>query len=534
MIKFGLPIIIFLISFNSTLAQIKSDTISTKKLKVSNIKTLKKIIVSSERNAISIKSRRKSLFKGESTTLPYNISTTSQLKGLKVDDSAKKVIYVTAFGAKGDGVTNDFVSIRRALESLPNNCTLKFPSGDFFIGGQEGLKVEGLNIRQSNIKITGSKQTRIIQNPYSNFGLSINAVNGGTKNYDENAKRLTIENITFVASTTVNGFSEFQYLLNINAATDVVVQNCKFIGFRGDGIYIGSSNIAGVERHNKNIVIRDCYFDGVNNDNRNAISVIDVDGLLITNNYFVNCTRSNMPGAIDIEPNTDAWATVKNITIENNFFSHVGGNVGVISLSTNSEMTKAMQNIQIDGNYIDSSFGSGAGISLITGKAPTEVSEPNHITISRNTIASSSTPLNIFGCKNVVIDNNYISQSISPIHIGFHSSLLPNTACMDISLKNNTLTKLGAKIRSGISFFNVDKLNIEGNRFIDIYGYAMSFDAGASRDVQLIKNKITSPSFLTTYAVVKESAHVFNPATNVCRKNDFGKFPSQFPCSELK
>jgi len=93
----------------------------------------------------------------------------------------------------------------------------------------------------------------------------------------------TIRNIQFRGTVEVDGFAEHYHLLNVNAATNVAISSA----IRPDGEEMPLHRIKqfpGTERHNKQFVIEESVFDGINNDNRNAISVIDGEGIEIKKN----------------------------------------------------------------------------------------------------------------------------------------------------------------------------------------------------------------------------------------------------------
>jgi len=96
-----------------------------------------------------------------------------------------------------------------------------------------------------------------------------------------------IHDLQFLGRVATEAFSQFVHLVSLNNVKDAVVERCFFNGFKGDGLYIGSG-ILGNELHNRNVIIRDCFFDGVINDNRNGISVVDINGILITGTSFRN------------------------------------------------------------------------------------------------------------------------------------------------------------------------------------------------------------------------------------------------------
>lgn len=88
------------------------------------------------------------------------------------------------------------------------------------------------------------------------------------------------------------------------------VQNVKVLGLRieqagGDGIYVGRAGVyddrdARESEHCANITIRDVVCD---NNHRQGISVISVDGLLIENSVLSNTQGTPPAAGIDFEPN---------------------------------------------------------------------------------------------------------------------------------------------------------------------------------------------------------------------------------------
>src|SRR6185369_3275835 len=96
-------------------------------------------------------------------------------------------------------------------------------------------------------------------------------------------------------------------------------------------------------------------FDGVNFNNRNAITVCDATDLFIEGCYFANCTASGMPGAIDIEPNAVLYSRLRNLNIIRNVFENVGGDAGVIGYfhqTAQASLVTPVQNMTIEGNTI--------------------------------------------------------------------------------------------------------------------------------------------------------------------------------------
>lgn len=110
---------------------------------------------------------------------------------------------------------------------------------------------------------------------------------------------------------------EWRHAVNILSASNVTLENLVLANSGGDGIYLGAKPTSVPCRE---IVIRDCICD---NNNRQGISVISVDGLLIERTVMKN-TRGTAPrSGIDFEPNS-AGQLLKRIVMrdclaENNY-----------------------------------------------------------------------------------------------------------------------------------------------------------------------------------------------------------------------
>lgn len=101
---------------------------------------------------------------------------------------------------------------------------------------------------------------------------------------------------------------EWRHAVNLLSAANVMIENLTLADSGGDGIYIGANPSANLCR---SIVIRDCVCD---NNNRQGISVISVDGLLVERTVMKN-TRGMAPrSGIDFEPNASEQM-LKNIVM---------------------------------------------------------------------------------------------------------------------------------------------------------------------------------------------------------------------------
>lgn len=95
--------------------------------------------------------------------------------------------------------------------------------------------------------------------------------------------------------------SQWRHAINIGSSSNITVEGLKIKGAGGDGVYVGRVVAAGYALESTNIIIRDVTCD----DNyRNALSVISVNGLLVEGCAFINTAPQNPSAGIDFEPNT--------------------------------------------------------------------------------------------------------------------------------------------------------------------------------------------------------------------------------------
>ena len=110
--------------------------------------------------------------------------------------------------------------------------------------------------------------------------------------------------------------AEWRHALSIKSSSNIVVDGLNLVDSGGDGIYLGKS-MHGVT--NKNVTIRSVVCDG---NNRQGISVITAENLLIENTILRNTWGTAPQAGIDFEPNQDdeklANCVMRNCVCENN------------------------------------------------------------------------------------------------------------------------------------------------------------------------------------------------------------------------
>jgi hypothetical protein len=298
-------------------------------------------------------------------------------------------------------------------------------------------------------------------------------------------------------------------MLNLNAVSDVVVERCLFKGFQGDGIYLGSGNVGGTERHNENVAIRDCVFDGVNNQNRNGISVIDGNGIVIDKNTFTNVSKAGMPGCIDLEPDGYSYPIIRNITIQNNrMFDSLGAGVGLLLGYADISGASPPINIRISNNYMSGctrGFGGGAYAT------PSAATPDCNWLIDHNTVEACTNSMFLFSsCSGLTLQNNQFINNPFKGEIGFDT---PN---YNVTFFGNTFQNNGRSSTSCLWIRNNTLLTFDSNVFIDNgasigAGTDLDFLAGCSgSQINLRNNVFSSPLGYTSTSIKVDAAYTLN------------------------
>ena len=271
-----------------------------------------------------------------------------------------ETLNVTNFGANGKDSKDDTAAFQKCIDRLSfiGGGTMYIPKGTYYISH---LKFFGR--QYSNITIQGNssvikqllpeKRTQTKDGKWNTFAERKAAdgifVFDAQVSYQQNdnlsIKNTCIKNLTFSSDVAVNKFDELSHQISAHGVSNFIVENCSFIGFLGDGISINASTdyIKYRNAYNKDIKIINSHFDGINRDNRQAISIYYADNFLIDGCTFRNTTRSDMPGAIDIEPNDDLQV-VRNGIIRNCSFENIGGLGAICFVLQKSTQKNAFSN----------------------------------------------------------------------------------------------------------------------------------------------------------------------------------------------
>jgi hypothetical protein len=382
-------------------------------------------------------------------------------------DVMAQSVNVVDYGAVGDGITNDSAAIQAAINfqrDAPGGGEVYVPAGTYLVNDlrlYSDITLRGAGPTASILKHTGGSDYYVVR---------VNGSGAGTPDIADNQRNIFIRDLQ-LRGTVDEGdtFNQHRHLLFLSAVSDILIENVYFIGMRGDGIYVGSDNTLGNERHNTNVTIRGCFFDGLINNNRQAISIIDGDNILIENNVFDRISRPDMPGVIDIEPNTasEAFYIVNNIVINNNTFRRSNGLSAILWWTPYLRTTRYGYNFTVTNNIFEASVNTNSGMPVIgiyTGQ--TAEDPPMSIIIEGNTILAANDRWlglsNVF--NNVSVRNNIVKNGRGA-ELGYLWRADGNhgTAIEDAVFANNYFENFNSW--NFLSFWNPKNVTIENNTF---------------------------------------------------------------------
>lgn len=377
-------------------------------------------------------------------------------------------INIEWFNTAKDGVTDDAEKFQEAVDYLASigGGILFIPKGKYAIS-----HVDFLGKKYSNIKIEGHEaeiitlypSSRIIREGYPKPTFArnnsadgcffFNAQVSNQTDDSESIKNVTISGITFISDVVSLGFDELSHQISAHGVSNFRVENCNFIGFLSDGIAINRGDGIYANAYNKNFECVNCYFDGINKDNRNPISIYYCDGYVVDRCVIKNSTRSDMPGGIDTEADS-VDSISRNGVISNCSFDNIGG-LGAVVIIQNTFNPNSISFT----NYTISncSINNCSSPLCVVGHDPNYLNaKPSDFVIfEKNTVQNCNMLGFGLNSAGILYRNNYFSD-------------IPNGAvtngCNRMRFIDNKFRNIGNE--EGIVFFNENKdIDFIGNTF---------------------------------------------------------------------
>lgn len=341
---------------------------------------------------------------------------------------------------------------------------------------------------------------------------------------------IEVHDMTLKGTVDTEGFREFVHLIALNGARNVHVFRAQLLGFRGDAVYMGSGPTDVSQRHNNMIFVYDNVIDGINKDNRNPLSIVDGTDVYFFRNYVKNSTRSNMPGAVDVEPQ-NSFDTARNIYVDMNTFENIGGTSGVMGMYTvkiaaDFAFINPPNNINFRHNtLINCNNAGGAWGAKFDGNSAGPNTPRLDMTVEYNKVYGGNRVAVVVGVHGVThrfnqyFDTNY----------GMFLGLKVNGSLFRFETNNNNYTRVGKSnavdAGYGVQVSTVSRLRVRHELFVDCgkadgsFGVPLYFVDGSSDYVELKGNRIENPGNKTTYGIKALNTHFFDPQTNAYGDN---------------
>ncbi len=368
---------------------------------------------------------------------------------------------------------------------------------------------------------TGINNVRIIKNSDNSAGQGVFFADSGSSSAF--VSEIVIRDLTLDGLVATKSFSEFRHLLSFNGVKDAMIERVKFLGYRGDGCYIGSG-LGSVERHNINVTVQNCVFDGVNSDNRNGISVIDCDGVKLLYNIFRNTSKNSMPGPIDVEADS-IFNILKNIDIIGNRIYSFSGDNG-ISVTPAVVLTTKLFGVNIKNNYIAGATKANALAFLLrTAETISGATAPMGIELSGNEVIDSESvliqPFLIRNIRDIKITNNTFLNGTAA-ELG--NPLVEALSVSDAIIENNLFYRNGNS-EGAMVVGSVDNVTINKNTFDSPDKGTSSIGVrfvGSGVTTVSSNIRITNNTFIKGASQTKSIAvfsHTLTPGTNTSYGN---------------
>lgn len=350
-----------------------------------------------------------------------------------------------------DSSENDHQMIQQAIDYASDNgiYNVFVPSGEYLIDAA------GIN-GQAGILLRDSIQFRLADS------ASLKAIPSGASSYsilrvhDATAVKIIGGNIIGDRYEHTGISGEWGMGIDIRRSNNVKILKVNIKDCWGDGIYIAGAS--------EQVLIDSIVSD---NNRRQGMSVVDCDGLLIKNSFFINTNGKAPQSGIDLEPNVNQsvvdveiinchfennsslglhmygrYGPVNNVLIEDSF---IDGNPIGLSLRYEGVNNVEIKNVEI----INSSL---QGLRIFDGARDVDMEDIEIVQSTANAVTLTD-------ARNVSIDNIFIEDFETGIVVG-------NSANINISngeVKANNMNGIGLSI-NGSDTLVFDYIDLLGGK----------------------------------------------------------------------
>lgn len=329
----------------------------------------------------------------ENTLLTGNI----KLQGSKLSGHVKNDYMRSEWLCYRDGIHDDANNINQMIAVCGKVC---FQKGNYLLKSvHRGPKVENvldewqaeahIGIPISNVELIGEEKD-VIFTTYNPCGII--CIYSPPYMFDKMVQNIKIENITFRSVNNGKDFWQLKHTIKVIGVNGLIIKKCNFDDFWGDAICLhsyGDTPSTGERTRNSNVLIYNNHIKGgKHHNNRNGVSVVNGVNVRIENNFIEQTSRKDMPGAIDVEANSNAFS-IKNIVIKNNIIKNCKGTAGGICINSKGYDAPAYA-IIIEGNHIS---GCTSGLAFVV---KTDNRTSNY-KIYKNVVEGDTTPYQFVG-----------------------------------------------------------------------------------------------------------------------------------------
>lgn len=328
------------------------------------------------------------------------LSGTVNLKGSHVYGGVRNKTFNASWICAMDGVTDDAPCVNEIIAVCGN---VFFPKGTYRFVSAYNRENFHIGICKDHVTLLGEKGTIFLTKE------KLGMVCVFSKPYDipNSVKNIKLSGITFRTVNDGSIFLEWTHAIQMKGVNGFTIENCTIEDFWGDGIclnHYGDNPETGERSRNQNVRIINNTITGESHNNRNGISVINGQNVLIQENVIRNTSRHDMPGAIDVEPNNSAY-TIDNVRIIGNIIEGSRGGCGAIEVCMFNGGPG--RHIYVEDNYISN---SNLGLYIVIHTDDTT----EHFVIRNNHVAADTPPYKFVGegrSKNWTISGNTFEHS---------------------------------------------------------------------------------------------------------------------------
>jgi len=352
---------------------------------------------------------------------------------------------VKAFGAKGDGATDDTAALQKALDAGAGG-TVWVPAGTYLVHA-DGFRDGGKG------GITPRSYTRLLLAPDAVLKAETTSSSDYVVVRIERVSNVVVSGGTIVGErdTHTGSDGEWGFGIGIFGATQVTIRNVTVRDCWGDGIFVQEA-LPGVSVMSRNINI-----EGVvaTNNRRQGMSVLGVYGMRVVDSTFEKTNGTPPQAGVDVEPGGYGH-TVRNLSFTNCVFRDNAGRGIVIDSTTGTDIA----DVRIVGGSATGNGWEGVVFHRVTGGAllaSMEVSgngasgvyvrDAAGVTISGNVIAGNSQRddagyhgVHLRGSRGIVVRDNVIRRGTAARQPRHGVALQGST---DVTVARNDLRESG-------------------------------------------------------------------------------------------